>query len=420
MSALDGVPDACMARTVLLVGARGFIGGHIATALEARGHRVVRGSRPAMDLARDHDAATWELRLEGVHLVINAAGVIAESSSQSFEDVHVRGPIALFEACARRGVAVIQVSALGADEGSATGFHRSKRAADEKLLGLDVPSVVLQPSLVYGEGGASARLFTMLAVLPWIPLPGNGRQRVQPVHVDDLVDAVVRLVEGPPLRRERISIVGAGGHTLRGFLDDLRASMGLGEARFLAVPISWVRLAARAGMGLVDRDTLSMLERGNTGDASRFREILGRWPRSPRNFVHPAESSIVRAMAAFQALRPVLVGSLAFVWIVTAAVSAGLYPVDQSLALLARVGLRGSWALAALYGGALLDLALGIATVVLRRRRKLWLFQAAVIAVYTGIITVALPEQWLHPYGPLTKNVPLLAMLALLYATEEK
>jgi uncharacterized protein YbjT (DUF2867 family) len=420
MSAHDRVADPSAARTVLVVGASGFIGGHIATALEARGHRVLRGSRPSMDLARDHDAATWEPRLEGVDLVINAAGVIAESGPQSFEDVHVRGPVALFEACVRRGVALIQVSALGADEASSTGFHRSKRAADEKLLALDVPSAVLQPSLVFGEGGASARLFTMLAVLPWIPLPGDGRQRVQPVHIDDLVDAVVRLVEGPPLRRERIPIVGAGGHTLRGFLEDLRASMGLGDARFLPVPIPWVRLAARMGLGLLDRDTLSMLERGNTGDASRFREILGRWPRSPRNFLHPRESSNVRVMAGFHALRPVLVASLAFVWIATAVVSAGLYPVDESLALLARVGLHGSWALLALYGGALLDLVLGIATVVLRRRRRLWLFQAAVIALYTGIITVALPDQWLHPYGPVTKNVPLLAILALLHATEEK
>ena len=127
----------------------------------------------------------------------------------------------------------------------------------------------------------------------------------------------------------------------------------------------------------------------------------------------------MRTMALFHALRPVLVGAIAFVWIATAIVSAGIYPVDGSLQLLARTGLHGTMALAALYGAALLDLVLGIATLVMRRRRGLWLLQAALIVAYTVIITVALPDQWLHPYGPVTKNVPLLAMLALLYATEE-
>ena len=419
MPPFERVPNPCAFRTILLLGASGFIGGRIRVALEARGHRTLPGGRPAMDLTRDQDPALWEERLAGVDLVINAAGIIAEAADRDFESVHVRGPVALFEACAHRGVPVIQISALGADEGAATAFHRSKREADERLLALDVPSAVLQPSLVFGEGGASARLFTALSALPRIPLPGAGAQRVQPVHVDDLVAAVVRLVETGDLRRERIAVVGASGHTLLGFLEDLRLAMGLGAARFLRVPLPIVRLAARLGLGVLDRDTLSMLERGNTGDATRFRELIGRWPRSPRNFIDPRSARDLRVAAFFRALRPLLVAALAFVWIATGIVSAGVYPVADSLQLLSRAGLHGTGAMVALYGAAFLDLALGMATLAMRRRRKLWLLQAALIVAYTAIITVALPEQWLHPYGPVTKNVPLLALLALLYATED-
>ena len=42
------------------------------------------------------------------------------------------------------------------------------------------------------------------------------------------------------------------------------------------------------------------------------------------------------------------------------------------------------------------------------------------IAGYTLLITVFLPEFWLHPYGPLLKNVPMLAMLGLLFALERR
>jgi len=93
--------------------------------------------------------------------------------------------------------------------------------------------------------------------------------------------------------------------------------------------------------------------------------------------------------------------------------------VSDSLDLLARVGLHGPRALAALYIAAVLDLALGVATLVLRRRQWVYLVQAAVILGYTAIITLWLPEYWLHPYGPVLKNLPLLAALWLLYALDD-
>jgi hypothetical protein len=54
----------------------------------------------------------------------------------------------------------------------------------------------------------------------------------------------------------------------------------------------------------------------------------------------------------------------------------------------------------------------------LRRRRLLWLAQMLLIIGYTIIITVRLPEFWFHPYGPLLKNLPMLAAIYLLYTLE--
>jgi hypothetical protein len=75
-----------------------------------------------------------------------------------------------------------------------------------------------------------------------------------------------------------------------------------------------------------------------------------------------------------------------------------------------------AWQPLALYGAAALDLLLGLLTLwPLRRQRWLWSAQIALIAGYTLIISWRLPEYWLHPYGPLTKNLPLLALLVLLF-----
>jgi len=105
--------------------------------------------------------------------------------------------------------------------------------------------------------------------------------------------------------------------------------------------------------------------------------------------------------------------------VVTGLLSLGIFPKDQSLALLAALGVHGTFADVLLYGAAGLDLALGLALLIGPRRRWLWGAQAALIAGYTVLISVWLPAFWLHPFGPILKNLPLLAAIAMLWALEE-
>jgi hypothetical protein len=94
--------------------------------------------------------------------------------------------------------------------------------------------------------------------------------------------------------------------------------------------------------------------------------------------------------------------------------------VRDSYELLARVGVSDVLAPLMLYGAAILDLLVGIATLVMGNRRWLWLFQITVMLGYTLIISFKLPEFWLHPYGPLSKNLVMLAAIYLLYTLEPR
>ncbi|HEY6094217.1 MAG TPA: DoxX-like family protein [Gallionellaceae bacterium] len=111
--------------------------------------------------------------------------------------------------------------------------------------------------------------------------------------------------------------------------------------------------------------------------------------------------------------------SLAAVWLLTALAS-WHYPQAQRLALLQRTGLDGNAALAALYAGIALDALLGVLTLLdLRHLQKwLWLAQGLVIIAYSVIILLCLPEYALHPFGMLIKNLPILAMLWMLWRSE--
>ena len=425
---------------VLLTGATGFIGRHLLDALLDHGHQVVCAVRRpgaiardgvielAADFTRDHDSAQWLPRLQGVDAVINAVGIIREDGAQTFDAIHHRAPVALFAACAQAGIGrVIQISANGADQQAASRYHLSKKKADDMLAALPSPlsSAIVQPSVVYGADGTSAALFTTLASLPLTGLPGGGKQQLQPVHIDDVVQLVMRLLESGMqglAADKRIAAVGPVPMTFKGFLAELARAMQLRQGIVLPVPMPLVRLGARfAGMipgSLLDPETLGMLERGNTADPGALTALLGRPPKPVFDFIAASERKSVRWQAQFNWLLPMLRITIALVWILTGIVSLGLYPVAQSYDLLARVGIDTAIAPVVLYGAAIMNLAIGIALLLVRRRTWLWLLQIVLIVGYTAIITWKLPEFWLHPFAPMLKNLPLLAAIVLLMELE--
>lgn len=426
---------------ILLTGATGFVGTRLLERLAAAGHEVVcagraggRGpvhcaARAAVDFSAPMTPADWRAAVEGMDVVINTVGIFRERGRATFEAVHTRSAIALFDACAAAGVArVLQLSALGADDGAETAYHLSKRAADRHLLALPLDAVVVQPSLIFGPAGPSARRFLALATLPLLPLPAGGTQRVQPIHVDDAAAALHRLAEARGDRPGRIvALVGPRPMTLAAYLAALRRALALPPAPEIAVPAPLVALGARLGDhlpdALLDRASWRMLQRGNTAPADDTAHLLGHAPRDAADFVAPETAAALRLQAQMAWLLPLLRVSIALVWIATGLVSFGLYPVEDSYALLAQAGVPAPLRPLALHGAALLDLLLGVLTLWpgLRpaQRRRLWFVQAALMLGYTLVITLRLPEFWLHPYGPILKNLPMLAVLALLATLEE-
>lgn len=431
---IDGSAGHRTGLRVLVLGADGLIGHAVCAALQAAGHRPVRGIRRRqgsgaagvdhvyVDFAQDVHLGDWQARLLGVDAVVNAVGIFAEHGAQSFKRIHAQTPRALFAACREADITrVVQVSALGADERAASRFHRSKRAGDTALRAMLPSATVLQPSLVFGAAGASSRMLLLLAWLPLAVLPGGGRQRIQPIHVEDFAALVVRLLEDEA-RPPYLAAVGPQALSLARYLALLRHALGGGRLRVLNIPAAWLARLGRLGGHWVDREALAMLERGNTADPAPMVQWLGQEPRPPRRFLSPAEAADLRVLLGWRVWATLGRVAVALVWLITGMLSLGLYPVTDSLALLARVGLHGAVARVALYGAAALDLVLGLATLLLRGRalRLNYLAQVALILGYTAIISLALPEFWLHPFAPILKNLPMLALIGALYATERR
>src|SRR5438105_3660754 len=135
---------------VLVCGSTGCVGAAVVHALRSRGHRVVEGSRRAVDgrsmlqidFMQPRSSAEWAERMRDaqIDVVVNCVGILMASRAQSFERVHSQGPIELFRGAALAGVhRIIQVSALGVGsdaESLATPYLHSKLLADDALAAL--------------------------------------------------------------------------------------------------------------------------------------------------------------------------------------------------------------------------------------------------------------------------------------------
>ena len=105
--------------------------------------------------------------------------------------------------------------------------------------------------------------------------------------------------------------------------------------------------------------------------------------------------------------------SLVVVWLATAVVSF-VQLNGQSMELLVNAGIdRRPLAVAVIVSGACVDLLIGLALALWPSRR---VYQLALVMMLTmtGVATLLEPSLWLHPLGPLLKNVPIAAALWIL------
>jgi uncharacterized protein YbjT (DUF2867 family) len=422
---------------VLVTGANGFLGSRIVGALRDAGHEPVLAVRNiacvrdaaavACDMARDTDPQIWKARLERIDAVINCAGILRETRTDTFQSVHVDAPIALFRACVACGVRrVIQISALG--DPADGEFIASKHRCDDELAALDLDWLVLRPGLVYSAHGAfgGTALLRAMAVQPGLlVLPSVGMQRLQPLAAEDLAQLVLAVLARPNVRGIVLQAVGPQVLTLRAYLCAWRAWFGLREARVVSLPL-WlvdaiVGIGEWWGRGPVCRVIANLLERNRVGDddaVTRLQATLGVIPRTLQQALRERPMRWADLLEArWYVLRPALLSILAFLWIASAVVGMTTAP-NVALAQLPTVPAPLVRPLA--IATSTLDFALGALLAFGVRVRIVLSLMLLMVLGYTLAISVLAPSHWLDPFGGVLKNVLIAAVLGTLLLLEPR
>lgn len=415
---------------IAIAGATGFIGRAMVRAVEARGHEAILAVRrpelaqrlfPGREMARFDFRETDTPPLPPIDAAINAAGIITEQEGNTFHALHVDGPLAFFSAAHHAGAQhLVQISALGVRNENATPYNNTKRDADNALIETYPEAItILRPGWLYGPGSQSQRVLAAMAALPFSPVVGNGHQRIQPIAVDDLANAAVRLIEQGALKGQVVETGGPDKLPFTQVLTHLRGWAGGGTVRPLPTPLPLVRLAAWAGdkvfKGPINRASLDLLTRENiTDDQTLWRTAdIAPAPMEKGLARTPAEEAEIKAARTFF-FWPLARYVLAVTWILS-----GLLPLlggtGALYELLARAGVPASAQSAVLWGSTFADMALGAGLLIGRFVGTAACTQALLILGYTLFLSVTDPAWWLHPYGVLTKNLPMLMLTLLIW-----
>ena len=249
-------------KQITVFGGSGFLGRYVVHALAKRGHRIrvacrrpdlayhlqIAGTLGQIQAVQANLRYPWSIdrAMDEADHVVNLVGILAEAGKQNFTQLQAEGAGLIAEGAAKRGIGMVQMSAIGADPQSRSEYARTKAEGEARVFAARPDAVVLRPSLVFGmEDQFFNRFANMARLSPVLPLIGGGKTRFQPVFVNDVALAVADAVEGKVAGGRVYELGGPSVLTFREMMEEM---LRVVERRRRFVDISFGTAASLANL----------------------------------------------------------------------------------------------------------------------------------------------------------------------------
>jgi uncharacterized protein YbjT (DUF2867 family) len=244
---------------ICVTGATGFLGRHLLRRLLAAGEAVrclARPGSPGMDWLRDQpvEVATVSLRraeamaaaMTGARQLIHLAAPVREARDTAMRDWCRTATSCLVEAARTARVErVLMVSPLGSGPEAGFPFLRACDAAEETLRASGVPFVILQSSVMFGDGDRLlSGVIRQLARMGVVVVPGTGQSMLQPIWVGDVASCLLRSLREEAVLDRTLPVGGPQHLTFEGIADQV--------AQMANLPLVKLHLGRR-GLGWLSR-----------------------------------------------------------------------------------------------------------------------------------------------------------------------
>ena len=256
-----------MIHTVAVIGGSGFVGRATIEKLAQAGKQVIvlcrnsdrakflkpmgRSGQITILAGNALDDSSLKAVLAPADAVVSMVGILAESGSQKFSSVQAELPQRIGQLAAyHHHQAVVHLSAIGADIGSASRYAQTKAVGEAGLKEAFPKAVILRPSVIFGPRDNFFNRFAAMAqIAPALPLPGGGHMRMQPVFVEDVASAIIAglRIGGADLKKQPDGcIYELGGPDVYSFRQLMALTLQYSQRRRLLVPVPFGALALGA------------------------------------------------------------------------------------------------------------------------------------------------------------------------------
>ena len=285
---------------VLVTGATGFLGRHVVRELVAHHHdvlclvhspgkeRVFSSLDVEVHYGSILDRESLTQALYGVQAVVHLVGIIRPTRRASFDQVHRQGTANIAEAAKESGVReIVYVSAMGATLDSKYPYLYSKYQGEIRVINSGLNYTILRPSVIFGQGD---EFLTALAGLvrmgPVAPVVGSGKNRMQPVAVEDVARCIAVSVGNSMVKGRTFNLGGPQRLSYNEILEEVAIAMGK-ELRRVHIPTPLAYPAAAFLQAFLPRPPvttgqLRMLAIRNVAEGRDIQKTFGFTPRPMR------------------------------------------------------------------------------------------------------------------------------------------
>ena len=279
---------------ILVTGATGFVGRNIVKSLLSNNKHVrilarsqnfkhIFGVNPLdISLGDITDKKSLEVATQDIDTIIHCVGILQERPPHiTHQKIVIEGTAHLVQAAKSNNVRrIIYLSGLGTHEGAQSLYHKAKWKAEECIRASSMEYVIFRPSVIFGKEDEFINKFVKIArFLPFIPILGDGKYKLQPISIHNVLEALFHSLEGSTTKNKTIEMGGPQRLEMNEIMDMMLRAAGLARLK-LHIPWRLATLKASFFSKIPfitppwTCDQLLMLKENNVTDNVEFQKLF--------------------------------------------------------------------------------------------------------------------------------------------------
>jgi dihydroflavonol-4-reductase len=238
-----------MKSSILLTGASGFLGSSLVGRMADRpgrivcfGHRkpAVSGSNVEFVSGDLLDAGRCRQAVVGCETMVHLAAATGKHRRAEYFRVNREGTGILLQQAREAGVKrVLYISTIAVNfaDKFRYPYSESKQQAEALVRNSGLGWTIIRPTMIFGTGSPVQAGLQRLAMLPIVPIFGDGRVLVQPIFVEDMADVILDILDGNAFDGRTLEAGGPERLTIEDLLQRMRRAAGLGNYRAMHLPL---------------------------------------------------------------------------------------------------------------------------------------------------------------------------------------